>query len=362
MYFGILCACALGGRKMKRYLQRIGFIGLLFILVFMGTINVSAAKTGWVKSGKSYQYKVNGETLKNTLKKIKGKYYYFDKKGNRKSGWVTINKSRYYFDKAKGYAYTGVKKVGNTMYLFAKNGKLVRKKGFYKANNKTYYVNKKGKIIFGWKKISGQYRHFDLQDGHMDVGEVKIGKDDYIFGSNGVPLSGIVSRKNGKSFCDKKGKIYVSQFITVQSKRYYADASGMLQKGIRIINGEKYYFGDDYIMKTGLIRLGGNIFYFDANGRMVKNKYVTVGNKQYYFDNTGCAKQNCWYDQKFFDRNGQVVSDAVKYDSSVKGQVSAEMLDKLHLENCSKLMIVAHPDDESFWGGAHLAEGGYFVL
>ena len=28
----------------------------------------------------------------------------------------------------------------------------------------------------------------------------------------------------------------------------------------------------------------------------------------------------------------------------------------------NKLMIVAHPDDETLWGGAHLAEGGYFVI
>lgn len=27
-----------------------------------------------------------------------------------------------------------------------------------------------------------------------------------------------------------------------------------------------------------------------------------------------------------------------------------------------KLMIVAHPDDESLWGGAHLQEGGYLVV
>ncbi|MDO4633134.1 MAG: PIG-L family deacetylase [Eubacteriales bacterium] len=31
-------------------------------------------------------------------------------------------------------------------------------------------------------------------------------------------------------------------------------------------------------------------------------------------------------------------------------------------DTCSKLMIVAHPDDETFWGGAHLLEKGYFVV
>lgn len=32
------------------------------------------------------------------------------------------------------------------------------------------------------------------------------------------------------------------------------------------------------------------------------------------------------------------------------------------VNNASKLMIVAHPDDELLWGGGHLMEGGYMVV
>ena len=35
---------------------------------------------------------------------------------------------------------------------------------------------------------------------------------------------------------------------------------------------------------------------------------------------------------------------------------------KLDLENYNKLMIVAHPDDEILWGGAHLIEDNYLVV
>ena len=31
-------------------------------------------------------------------------------------------------------------------------------------------------------------------------------------------------------------------------------------------------------------------------------------------------------------------------------------------ENCDNLMIVAHPDDETFWGGYELLKGRYFVV
>ena len=35
---------------------------------------------------------------------------------------------------------------------------------------------------------------------------------------------------------------------------------------------------------------------------------------------------------------------------------------KLDRTNISHLMIVAHPDDETLWGGAHLQSGGYLVV
>lgn len=42
--------------------------------------------------------------------------------------------------------------------------------------------------------------------------------------------------------------------------------------------------------------------------------------------------------------------------------VKTEQLDKLNLYKYNKLMIVAHPDDDLIWGGAHLIEDDYFVV
>ncbi|WP_124101187.1 PIG-L family deacetylase [Ruminococcus sp. Marseille-P6503] len=39
-----------------------------------------------------------------------------------------------------------------------------------------------------------------------------------------------------------------------------------------------------------------------------------------------------------------------------------EKIKAADVNNASKLMIVAHPDDELLWGGGHLMEGGYMVL
>jgi LmbE family N-acetylglucosaminyl deacetylase len=42
--------------------------------------------------------------------------------------------------------------------------------------------------------------------------------------------------------------------------------------------------------------------------------------------------------------------------------LSVEELERIDISKASKLMIVAHPDDETIWGGAHLLEGGYLVV
>lgn len=42
--------------------------------------------------------------------------------------------------------------------------------------------------------------------------------------------------------------------------------------------------------------------------------------------------------------------------------LSLETVKALEISKCDKLMIVAHPDDETLWGGAHLLKGGYLVV
>lgn len=45
-----------------------------------------------------------------------------------------------------------------------------------------------------------------------------------------------------------------------------------------------------------------------------------------------------------------------------KSYYDESMLKNLDVSGVNKLMVVAHPDDETLWGGAHLSEGGYLVL
>lgn len=47
---------------------------------------------------------------------------------------------------------------------------------------------------------------------------------------------------------------------------------------------------------------------------------------------------------------------------ATKGFLSNDILGKINLDGTNKLMIVAHPDDETLWGGRHLVEDDYFVV
>lgn len=48
--------------------------------------------------------------------------------------------------------------------------------------------------------------------------------------------------------------------------------------------------------------------------------------------------------------------------SKVQGMLTKEKLDKMNLQSVNNLMIVAHPDDETLFGGAHLITGNYLVV
>ena len=280
------------------------FVTLIICVLFaMSALSVQAAgKTGWDRKGTIYKYKVNNTYVKNEVKKIKKYYYYFDKKGIRKTGWVKYKKDRYYFDRKTARAYTGKKVVNNKLYIFGKDGRLVKKKGLYKYGKTQVYINKDGSLATGLVKIKGKW---------------------YWFENNGA--------RSGKS-------------------------------GVHKWKNNTYYLNKGRFV-TGWATVGSNKYYFGADGKMATNKYIQTGGQTYYVDASGRMKKNCWYNGQYFNNKGQMEKNATKYDpETTEGQVTKEMLDELPLSNCTKLMVVAHPDDETLWGGAHLTEGGWFVV
>ena len=154
-----------------------------FVMINTG-IKADAAKAKFVKkAGRTYYYDAKGRKATG-LKKIKGKWYYFSKKGVRyQKGWQTIKGKKYYFSKKNGAAYTGLKKIGGKLYLFAKNGKRYGS-GLITYSGKTYYV-KGGNVQTGWRNLKGNRYCFSDQDGAALTGWQTIGGKEYYFDDRG---------------------------------------------------------------------------------------------------------------------------------------------------------------------------------
>ncbi len=148
--------------------------------------------TGWLKKGKKKYYcnTKTGALAKGWVKVGKYKFYMNPKTGVMKTGWLKLNGNKYYLNKKSGAMYTGLKKIkkdryyfdsegvmqtgavktsSSTMYYFMKNGKAVKKIGWFRGNDgkKRYCISKKGKIAFGKKKINGVWYIFSSTNGRL---------------------------------------------------------------------------------------------------------------------------------------------------------------------------------------------------
>ena len=172
------------GRKVYRSSLLAALVLILGFVMINTGIKADAAKAGFVKkAGRTYYYDAKGRKATG-LKKIKGKWYYFSKKGVRyQKGWQTIKGKKYYFSKKNGEAYTGLKKISGKLYLFAKDGKRYGS-GLITYTGKTYYV-KGGNVQTGWRNLKGNRYCFSDQDGAALTGWQTIGGKEYYFDGRG---------------------------------------------------------------------------------------------------------------------------------------------------------------------------------
>lgn len=156
---------------------------MMFCLCFIPSSQVEAK---WVKTSKGYRYTKNAsgtKYYKNNWVKIKGKYYYFDKKGYRKTGWLSYQGNKYYLDK-NGVRLTGVQNIDNKSYFFSKKGIMIC--GWIKHNNQYYYANDKGELQKGLVGIGNYAYYFDAEGKRVSGGNIVLGNITYYFATNGT--------------------------------------------------------------------------------------------------------------------------------------------------------------------------------
>ena len=197
--------------------------------------NIKTVKAGtFVKTANGkWMYKLkNGTYAKDRLLNIKGKTYYFNKKGIRVSGWKTIEGNKYYFGTAKqGYMY---------------------KKAFVKLKNgTTYLLRKDGRLAKGWCTYNKKRYYFDPTTGVLQNGWITVDKKTYYLGT--------------------KGYVHKNTFVTYQKRIYYLMNDGQKAVGWQTIKGNKYYFNKKGQAYTGTKKINGLTHRFDKTGKLLSS-------------------------------------------------------------------------------------------
>lgn len=158
---------------------------LIFLCVF-ALVPAKTAEAKWVKKGNYYRYTTNAsgtKYYKNRWAKIKGKYYYFNKKGYRKTGWLTYKGHKYYLNK-KGVRVSGFQTIKNKKYYFSKQGIMIT--GWLKYHNNYYYMDKQGVVQTGLKAVGNYVYYFDTNGKRVSGAHIVLGNQTYYFANNGT--------------------------------------------------------------------------------------------------------------------------------------------------------------------------------
>ncbi|MDD2958361.1 MAG: N-acetylmuramoyl-L-alanine amidase [Lachnospiraceae bacterium] len=297
-------------------------IFLLFVLL-ISTSALAATKLGWKQNGsKIYYYAVKEEggtaTAKVTgLRKIEGKYYYFDKKGIMQTGWVSMEDGFRYFRATgslgvKGSMYTGFKTIGKYKFYFNRtNGipvtgyKQLTKNAYYFSTKKELGVRGRS-VLNTWANVKGKRYYFGSNGAMVKNAWVKntyyvgedgqklintVTPDGYLVGSDGKKTSntkvkGWVKLDGKYHYYDSsKKKFLTSCWKTISGKKYYLNADGIRVTKWQNIGKYRYYFSSKGVMQLGWQTIGGKKYYFGSNGRM----QVSTTVDGYVIDASGVA-------------------------------------------------------------------------
>ena len=155
---------------------------------------------------------------------------------------------------------------------------IILKNGWITENDNKYYYNN-GSYLTNWQTIDGKKYYFD-EEGVMQKGIIEIDGNKYLFGVN-------------------SGMLYTNGLATTPDKKtYYTNSEGIIQTGWQTINGKKYYFDEEGVMQNvtdtninGWIIKNGNTYYY-VNGVIQKGITEIDGYKYLFGVNSGILYTN----------------------------------------------------------------------
>ena len=224
-------------------------------------------KDGWIQEDNQWRFYENNKPV-TKWKQIQGKWYYFDKDGNRISNTT--------FD---GYAFD--------------NDGVMASGGWIKLTDKWYYSNSSGKISQEkWEKIGNSWYYFD---------------------KNGIMLSNTIF--NGYLFSNS-GAMATNSWVKINEQWYYAQASGKpTQLKWENIGNTWYFFNAESAMASNQWK--GNYF-LKASGAMANKEWIfdKTYNSWFYIKAGGTYAANEWIGSYYLKSGGYMAKNEWIYDRS----------------------------------------------
>lgn len=322
----------------------------------------------WTHYANGWSYKdANGDWVYNQLKKISGKWYYFDNQGYAKTGWYTNdNGSKYYFDKTNANALTGWQTIDSNKYYFDKDNaqmytgwhniddiyysgdQYFAESGIWndlsKVTVNSWYKDTDGKYLY---KKSDDYYNDDTyynegfaNDEVLEINGVKYLFDsDYHLVTNSVGYvynhdeetstqyyanqDGIVQvnkwdkySDNGKEYwiySKADGSLANNEILEINGTKYLFDSSKLVTNGIGYISSDdtsgEHYANQDGIVqvsKWNKLSVDGKEYwvYSQADGTLARDGYFEINGNKYLFDSDGYLTTNSIYDGYYTNQDG----------------------------------------------------------
>lgn len=244
----------------------------------------------WFKyEGKDYYVNEVGKVLKNTWV---GNYYLGS------AGFMltnTFTPDGYYVG-ANGAWSTSKWVQSNNQWWYRHYDGTYTKNDFETIGNQTYYFDKNGYMVTGWKLIDSDW---------------------YYFNANGAMI------KNswfGNYYLEEDGKMATNKWID----KDYVGADGLWSPSRWIQLGSQWWYRhyDGTYTKNGFEKIGNQTYYFDKNGYMVTG-WQKINDKKYYFNNSGAMVMNAWQGNYYLGSDGSMLTNTMTPDKFYVGMDGA---------------------------------------
>ena len=247
---------------------------------------VEKVKEGWQEEDNNWRFYEHNKPVTN-WKKIQGKWYYFNKDGNRLSNTT--------FDG----------------YVFNKDG-VMAENGWNFIDGKWYFANSSGKISQNkWEKINDSWYYFD-KDGIM-LSNTTI--NSYLLTNSGAMAENkwVLIDKHWY-FANSSGKISQNKWEKIDDSWYYFDKDGIMLSNTTI---NSYLLTNSGAMAENKWVLIDKHWYFaNSSGKISQNKWEKINGIWYYFDKTGIMFSNQWQGNYYLKASGAMAEKEWIFDKT----------------------------------------------